>query len=99
MHSIHMGLRVMGLLALCFSSAVAAQGVKITPTSAYGSTNLQPAANAIDSNPATRWESNYGVSPSSLTLDLGRQQTLSQIVIDWEAANASDYTVLGSNDN
>jgi beta-glucanase (GH16 family) len=89
----------MGLLALGLFACAHAQSSKISPASAYASSNLQPASRAIDNNPATRWESNHGASPGHLTLDLGQPHTLSQIRIDWEAANASDYTVLGSNDN
>lgn len=63
------------------------------------SSNLQPAANAVDGNAGTRWESTHGVSPSWLTVDLGTMKSLSQVVIDWEAANASDYSIQGSNDN
>ncbi|MBA3661906.1 MAG: discoidin domain-containing protein [Gammaproteobacteria bacterium] len=67
--------------------------------SASASTELQPAANAIDNNPATRWESQHGVDPSWLRVDLGKAYNLSSVVIDWEAANAALYEVQGSNDN
>jgi CxxC motif-containing protein (DUF1111 family) len=76
-----------------------AQTININPVSAVGSTNLQPASLAIDNNGSTRWESNHGVSPSSLTLDLGQPYALNQTVILWEAANAGSYEILGSNNN
>ena len=60
------------------------------------STAMQPAANAVDGNAATRWESTHGVSPGWLMVDLGSNRTLAQVVIDWEAANAADYEVQGS---
>ncbi len=66
---------------------------------ATGSTNLQAASNATDGNGGTRWESNAGVSPSWLSVDLGVVKTLTSIVIDWEAANAATYQIQGSNDN
>ena len=66
-------------------------------SSVVGSTNLLPAANAVDGNPATRWESSHGVSPSWLMVDLGSTRNLTRVVIDWEAANAADYLVQGSN--
>ena len=32
-------------------------------------------------------------------MDLGSAKNLTQIAIDWEAANAAAYTIQGSNDN
>ena len=66
---------------------------------ANGSTAMQAAALAIDGNTATRWESTHGVDPSSLTIDLRNSVALSRVVIVWEAANAANYAVQGSNDN
>jgi hypothetical protein len=63
------------------------------------SSELQPAANAVDGNGGTRWESAHGVTPSWVTVDLGSAKTLSSVVVDWEAANAASYTLQGSNDN
>ena len=54
---------------------------------------------AVDGNLLTRWESNHGVDPSWITLDLGSVHTLTQTVIHWEAANAGTYRMEGSNDN
>ncbi len=85
-------------LGLCVQTTNA-QTININPVSATGSTNLQPANLAIDNNGSTRWESNHGVSPSSLTLDLGQAYALNQVVILWEAANAASYEILGSNNN
>lgn len=92
------GGRALGILLTFFSVSLSAQ-TNINPISAVGSTNLQPASYAIDNNTATRWESNHGVSPSTLTLDLGQQYSLSQVVINWEAANAATYEILGSTNN
>lgn len=85
-------------IGLC-AQTTNAQTININPVSATGSTNLQPANLAIDNNGSTRWESNHGVSPSSLTLDLGQAYALNQVVINWEAANAASYEILGSNNN
>ncbi|WP_052417561.1 di-heme oxidoredictase family protein [Cellvibrio mixtus] len=82
-----------------FMQTTNAQTININPVSITGSTNLQPASFAIDNNNATRWESSHGVSPSSLTLDLGQAYALNQVVINWEAANAASYELLGSNNN
>ena len=77
--------------------------IKIIPTSlsatATASSALQPAALAVDDSSTTRWESTHGVDPSTLTLDLGSIYSLSKVIIQWEAANASVYTIQGSNDN
>lgn len=66
---------------------------------ATASTQIQPALNAADKNSGTRWESAVNTDPSWLTLDLGMSGNLSSIAIDWEAANAADYLIQGSNDN
>ncbi|MEO1576273.1 MAG: discoidin domain-containing protein [Pseudomonadota bacterium] len=68
------------------------------PASASASTQLQPASFAVDNNSATRWESLHGIDPSWLVLDFGRSYPLERVDIHWEAANARDYTVDGSND-
>ncbi|MEL6713574.1 MAG: di-heme oxidoredictase family protein, partial [Planctomycetota bacterium] len=57
-----------------------------------------PPSFAVDGNPSTRWESQFGIDPTTLTLDLGRPFELSRTVIQWEAANAGTYTVDGSAD-
>ena len=54
---------------------------------------------AVDGNMATRWESQHGVDPSWITLDLGTSYVLSEVIIHWEAANAASYQIQGSNDN
>ena len=63
------------------------------------SSQFQSASFAVDGDPATRWESTHAVDPAFLTIDLGQAYNLSQIVIDWEAANAANYTIEGSNNN
>lgn len=93
------GRRMLLALVALSSVSAAAQTININPVSATGSTNLQPASYAIDNIGNTRWESNHGISPSSLTLDLGQVYNLSQVVILWEAANAERYEILGSNNN
>ncbi|MBU6953323.1 di-heme oxidoredictase family protein [Hahella sp. HN01] len=65
----------------------------------FASTELRQARLAVDADSRSRWESNHGVSPSWLTVDLGRASSLEQVVIDWEAANPETYEIQGSNDN
>ena len=46
----------------------------------------------------TRWESTHGVDPQWIVYDMGSAKSISVMVIDWEAANAKDYSIEGSND-
>ncbi|MES2935330.1 MAG: discoidin domain-containing protein [Pseudomonadota bacterium] len=64
--------------------------------SVTASSALQAASNVVDNNASTRWESAHGVDPSWLQVDLGATAMLSSVIIDWEAANAADYQILGS---
>lgn len=66
---------------------------------AFASSQFQAASLAVDGDLASRWESTHGVDPSWLTLDLGSSFNLTRAVIHWEAANAANYTVQGSNNN
>lgn len=66
---------------------------------ASASTSIQAPSLAIDGNQASRWESSHGTSPSWLSLDLGSSFDLSEVIIYWEAANAADYIIEGSNNN
>jgi len=52
-----------------------------------------------DGNMGTRWESIHGIDPSWVVWDLGSTFSLTEIVIHWEAANAANYEVQGSNDS
>ncbi len=93
-------LKVYAQSATASSSSVAssqAPAAQLNVVNATASTALTPAANAIDKNSGTRWESAHALDPSWLVLDLGSSKTLSSIAIDWEAANAADYTIQGSN--
>ena len=54
------------------------------------------ASQAIDNNGNTRWESDHGVDPSWIAVDLGARYPLTQVVLDWEAANAKRYELQGS---
>ncbi|HHT0592548.1 TPA: di-heme oxidoredictase family protein [Legionella anisa] len=65
---------------------------------AWASTESLPAANAIDGKSNTRWSSNTGIDPSWIAVDFGHPYQLSQVVIDWDAANAQIYELQVSND-
>ena len=53
---------------------------------------------AVDGSLSTRWESQFNIDPTTLTLDLGTAQSINQVIIHWETANAATYNVEGSND-
>jgi|GEM_PF-2044851 len=67
---------------------------KVVTTS---SPSLQAAANAVDGNGNTRWESPYA-DPQTLTIDLGAVQKVDRIRLTWEAALGKDFIVDVSSD-
>jgi DUF5010 C-terminal domain/F5/8 type C domain len=86
--------------ALAFFGASAQAQVDLAANRpASASSELQPASLAVDAAAASRWESTHGVSPSWLRVDLGTSYALTEVVIDWEAANAADYQIQGSTDD
>ena len=80
------------------SDAVQLTGITATASSVNGSNT---AANAVDGNTGTRWESVNGTSadPSWITLDLGSQKAFDRVYLSWEGAYASSFKVQQSNDN
>ncbi|MBR7831973.1 discoidin domain-containing protein [Actinospica durhamensis] len=56
-----------------------------------------PASNATDGNTGTRWSSAFS-DPQWLEVDLGATHTISQVVLDWEAAYATAFQIQTSND-
>ena len=71
---------------------------QLLAATATASTALGPASYAVDGNILTRWESVHGVDPQWLTLDLGTNFALTEVIIHWEAANAASYRIDGSSD-
>jgi hypothetical protein len=65
-----------------------ALGKPVTTSSAP----FQAAANAVDGDGNTRWESPY-TDPQQLTIDLGTVQPIDRIRLTWEAALGKDFTV------
>lgn len=70
--------------------ALASEGSSATASSGT-------AANAIDGNEGTRWESNQ-TDDETWTLDMGQARTFSRIKILWEGAYAKEFTLSISND-
>jgi hypothetical protein len=64
----------------------------------FASSQLQPAANAVDGNPGTRWESTQGVDPQWIYVDLGGIASIQRVVLNWEAASAKAYQIQTSSD-
>ncbi|MEU0941325.1 discoidin domain-containing protein [Streptomyces canus] len=56
-----------------------------------------PASAAVDGNTATRWSSAF-TDDQWLQVDLGATASISQVVINWEAAYGKDYKVQSSSD-
>jgi large repetitive protein len=69
---------------------------KRTSTSSSNGGNI--AANAVDSNLTTRWETQQGVDPQSLVIDLNNTANIHSIVLDWENAAGANYVLQTSND-
>jgi beta-glucosidase len=57
-----------------------------------------PASDATDGDPGTRWSSAFS-DPQWLEVDLGSQQQICSVGIEWEAAYATAFQVQVSNDN
>ena len=57
-----------------------------------------PAADATDGNTGTRWSSAFS-DPQWLEVDLGATASVSQVVLQWEAAYATAFQIQTSNDN
>jgi uncharacterized protein YndB with AHSA1/START domain len=51
-----------------------------------------PASAAVDGNTGTRWSSAFG-DPQWLQVDLGASATISQVILNWEAAYASSFQI------
>ena len=59
----------------------------------------EPNAMAVaDGNMLTRWSSDYVEAEQWIVLDLGKEMTVSQVVVTWERAYATEYKVLLSLD-
>jgi large repetitive protein len=67
-------------------------------TSPSSSNGGNIAANAVDNNLTTRWESQQGVDPQSLVIDLNNAANIHTIVLDWENAAGANYVLQTSND-
>ena len=77
------------------ADSLLSQGRTATASSAENAGT--PASSAVDGNDGTRWSSGAS-DPQWLQVDLGAAATISQVVLKWEAAYATDYTIQTSGD-
>lgn len=66
---------------------------KATATASSVNNNGSGADKAIDGDIGTRWESEHGIDPQSITIDLGTACNIKQVNIIWEDAGASEYYI------
>lgn len=78
--------------AACGTTDIA-QGKVATASSVNGG---NVAANAVDGDATTRWESEQGHDPEWIQVDLGSSQGVCAITLNWETAAAKDYTIATS---
>jgi hypothetical protein len=77
------------------ASALLSQG---QPATASSTENAGlPASAAVDGNTGTRWSSTFS-DPQWLQVDLGATASITQVVLQWEAAYATAFQIQTSND-
>ncbi|WP_344669861.1 discoidin domain-containing protein [Catenulispora yoronensis] len=77
------------------TSVLLSQGKTATASSVENATF--PASNAVDGNTGTRWSSAFA-DPQWLQVDLGASATITQVVLNWEAASAKAFQIQTSAD-
>jgi hypothetical protein len=101
------------LLVVVIAGLLATYAAAFTPSGARAATTLlsqgkaatasstenagTPASTAVDGDAGTRWSS-AASDPQWLQVDLGSSQSISQIVLNWEAAYASAFQIQVSAD-
>ena len=76
-------------------STLLSQGKTATASSVENGSFTAP--NAVDGNAGTRWSSGFS-DPQWLQVDLGASHTISQVVLNWEAAYATGFQIQTSPD-
>jgi hypothetical protein len=77
------------------AATLLSQGRPATASSLENAT--LPASNAVDGNTGTRWSSAFS-DPQWIEVDLGSSATISQVVLQWEAAYAKSFQIQTSAD-
>ena len=92
------GLAAYALIASGPTAHAAASLLSQGKTATASSVNAgNPAANAVDGNTGTRWESAWS-DPQWLQVDLGATDSISQVVLQWETASGKAYQIQTSPD-
>jgi hypothetical protein len=86
---------VAGTTAANAAPTLLSQGKPTTASSLESA--AYPASNATDGNTGTRWSSAFS-DPQWLQVDLGQSASISQVVLQWEAAYATGFQIQTSND-
>jgi len=68
-----------------------------TATASSAESAAFSAANAVDGNFGTRWSSSFS-DPQWLQVDLGTSATITSVLLDWEAAYATSFSIKTSAD-
>ena len=77
------------------ASTLLSQGKPATASSTENAGT--PAADAVDGNTGTRWSSAFS-DPQWLQVDLGANASITQVVLQWEAAYATAFQIQTSTD-
>ena len=78
------------------TATLLSQGKTATASSVENSSF--PASAAVDGNTSTRWSSAFS-DPQWLEVDLGASASISQVVLNWEAAYGKSFQIQASADN
>ena len=87
--------------ALVAGSPAAAAGTLLSQGKPVVASSIEgagtPASAAVDGNTGTRWASQFS-DPQWIYVDLGASASITQVVLNWEAAYATGYQIQTSND-
>ena len=81
------------VLTVTMKKVNVALGATVTALSGTAS-----AATVVDGNYQTRWESEHGVDPQWIMLELSEAVEISELVLHWEGARAASYIIEVSED-
>ncbi|SDT04147.1 discoidin domain-containing protein [Actinoplanes derwentensis] len=87
---------VLGVTGASVATAARAADIPLSQGKPATASSVESAAfaasAAVDGDAGTRWSSTFA-DPQWLQVDLGSTQTISQVVLNWEAAYASAFTI------
>ncbi|MGQ7887509.1 discoidin domain-containing protein [Paenibacillus sp. WC2504] len=74
------------------------QNLALNKSTTTSESSLQNSSFAVDGKKDTRWESQHGIDPQWITVDLGEATEIKRVVLNWENAAAKAYKVEVSSD-